>query len=112
MNFRTKHIADSVVERIRAAAQGQPAPVAARGASTIQMERNVNGDLMVTKTFDNGEAEVMTINNSGAGDESQPPPGLVQIGAGDQQPGIASDQGGIVENAAMGGDAINSLLRQ
>jgi hypothetical protein len=111
MRFRTKHIADSVVERIQAVANNRAAPVEHRGASTIQLERIGNGDLVVTKTFENGEPEIMTISNSGGAASTQPPEGLVQIGTGDQEQGIVADQGGIVENAALGGDAINAILR-
>lgn len=115
MNFRSKHIADSVVERIRAisevAGTDKPLPVS-RGAATIHMERDVNGDLLVTKTFEHGEPEILTISNAGSADDTQPPEGLVQIGEGEQdQDAAITDQGGIVENAALGGDAIQVLLQ-
>lgn len=112
MRFRTKHIADSVVERIQAAANHEAPPTAARGSSTIQMQRDQAGNLAVTKTFENGATEVMTISNTAPVPPDNELIPVVDDGMDDAQPGVAADQGGIVENAALGGDAINSLLRQ
>ena len=116
MNFRSKHIADSVVERIQAVADNREAPVAKRGAATIHLERDINGDMLVTKTFEHGEPEIMTISNSAPEDNTQTQPGFTEITPGTEQPGteqpgIAAEQGGIVENAAMGGNAINAILK-
>ncbi len=117
MNFRTQHIADSVVQRIQAVAKNTKAPITHRGAATINLERSSDGNLIVTKTFEHGEPEIMTISGQSAAQET--PPGFTDItpnqesgvSADSGQPGIAGDQGGIVENAALGGNAIDALLK-
>lgn len=118
MHFRTKNIADSVTERITAIAEnirtGAPLP-ASRGAAVVQLNRADNGDLMVTKTFENGETELLTISNTAPG--APLPEGFVDVtpGEGEQSapeelsPGV--DSGNIVQNAALGGDALDALLR-
>ncbi len=91
-----------------------PAP---RGASVISLARQDNGDLMVTKSFENGEQELMTISNSGP-DKNNPPEGLVQIGGEQQEAPPPIEQqldadlsgAGIAENAATGGNAIDAIL--
>ncbi len=112
MRFRSKHIADSVSERIAGIADSiqndKPLPPP-RGASMISLDRQDNGDLMVTKSFENGETELLTISNS---ETDQPPEGLVQIGgAPEQQLTASTDPAGIVENAASGGNALDAILR-
>jgi hypothetical protein len=80
------------------------------------MERGVNGDLLVTKTFEHGEPEILTISNQATGREV--PEGFTDITpnnaeqpAGEAPSAAPIDQGGIVENAALGGDAITQLLK-
>jgi len=118
MNFRSKSIADSVTERIMAIADSvrNDAPLpASRGAAIVNLDRAENGDLTVTKTFDNGETELLTISNQQPS-STQPPDGLVQIGGNQaqrqgQQLSPADGAGDIVDSAALGGDSIDALLR-
>ena len=118
MHFRSKSIADSVVERIGAIADsvknGGPMP-APRGAAVVALSRQENGDLMVTKSFENGEQELLTISNQQPS-STEPPDGLVQIGGNEQAPDDqalsgAVDPGGIVDAAALGGDSLEALLK-
>ncbi len=116
MRFRSKHIADSVVERIQAVANNRDVKTPDRGAATIHLDRDASGDMIVTKTFEHGEPEIMTLSNAGRVDYTQTQEGFTEItpGAeqpGAEQPGVAPDSGGIVENAALGGNAIDELLR-
>ncbi len=111
-------MADSVTERISAIAESirtgsaMPPP---RGASTVQLQRGDNGDLVVTKSFENGESEVMTI--SAKAPEQIIPGGFVDVtpgqqGTPEQQQSFAGlDAGGIVETAALGGNSLDALLR-
>lgn len=119
MHFRKKSVADSVVERITAISEsvrnGTPLPQS-KGAATIRMERSPNGDLLVTKSFENGEPELMTISNQATADDV--PEGFTDVtptGAEQPQPAAVgaaiADQGGIVENAAQGGNALDQLLK-
>ncbi len=118
MHFRNKSIADSVVERITdisKSVRGVAPPPAPRGAAVLHLDRQENGDLMVTKSFENGESELLTISNQQPS-STQPPAGIVQI-AGNQAPTAGSEQlppaaGGedIVQAAALGGDSLDTLL--
>jgi len=118
VRFRTKHIADSVVERIQAVANNTTASVANKGASTIHMARTAGGDLVVTKNFERGEPELMTISGQEPEQQSSRA-GFVEIDlnkqpsldTGNQAQGVAPEQGGVVENAALGGNSIDELLR-
>ena len=116
MRFRSKHIADSVTERITAIAKSLrtgadlPPP---RGAAVVALNRQPNGDLAVTKTFENGETELLTISNSNAG--AQLPDGFVDVTPGqtqgaEQQSLTGIDGSGIVESAALGGDSLDALI--
>lgn len=118
MHFRNKSMADSVTERITAIANSvrndTPLPQA-RGAAVINLDRKENGDLRVTKSFENGETELLTISNQQPS-STQPPEGLVQIGGDEVQPieqqlsaGIDSDD--LLETAALGGDALDALIK-
>ncbi len=118
MHFRKKSIADSVTERIAAIADsirtGAPMP-ASRGAAVVTLNRAENGDLMVTKTFENGEPELLTISNTQP--TAPTPEGFVDVtpgGEGESASGQLSggiDSGGIVESASLGGDSLDALLR-
>ena len=115
MNFRNKSIADSVVERIGDISKNirGVAPIPApRGAAMVALERQADGGLMVTKTFENGETELLTINT-----QVEVPPGFADITpqAGAEQVGgepAAPAAGGeeIVQSAALGGDSLDTLL--
>lgn len=112
MHFRNKSIADSVVERISAIADnvsGKAAPAPSRGSTTVALERQADGGLMVTKTFDNGETELLTINS-----QTVIPPGFADITPQGpaEQPGEPPAAGGeeIVQAAALGGDSLDTLL--
>ena len=117
MHFRKQSIADSVMERISAIADSVktgaslPAP---RGASTIALERQPDGGLLVTKTFENGETELMTISNTSAAENQPVPEGFIDVTPA-EQPGEqttgAVDPSGIVESAALGGDSLDALLK-
>ncbi len=118
MHFRSQSIADSVTERIAAIAKsvasGSPMP-APKGAAIVSLERQVNGDLMVTKTFDNGETELLTISNTNTPENQPVPDGFIDVTPG-EQPGelqdfSGADSGGIVESAALGGDSLDALLK-
>ncbi len=69
MHFRKKSVVDSAVERIMAVSKSirtnAPLPES-RGATTIALERQDNGDLLVTKSFENGEPEILTISSKAA----------------------------------------------
>lgn len=127
MHFRKKSVVDSTVERIMAVSESirtdTPVPEG-RGAATIALERQDNGDLLVTKSFENGEPEILTISNRAApagipegfvdvtpAAEENTQPGITGTDALGITGGAAPDQAGIVENAALGGDAITALLR-
>ena len=110
MHFRNKSIADSVVERITEIAEhvrGEAPLPPPRGAAVVQLNRKENGDLMVTKTFENGETELLTISNQEA-----VPPGFTEITPQQNAPQSVSGEGGddIVQAAALGGDSLNALL--
>ena len=118
MHFRSKSIADSVVERITEIAEhirGDGPLPPPRGAAVVQLNRQENGDLMVTKTFENGETELLTISAQQPS-RTEPPEGIVQIG-GDQsalqeaaQQPVPGEGDDIVQAAALGGDSLNALL--
>ena len=118
MHFRNKSIADSVVERITAISKsirGDGPMPESRGAAVVKLDRKENGDLMVTKTFENGETELLTISNQEPS-STQPPEGIVQISGDDssqpeQQEVPASGGGDIVQAAALGGDSLDALLK-
>ena len=122
MRFRSKHIADSVTERIAAIADSvrnnKPLP-AARGAAVISLARQGNGDLVVTKSFEHGDPEIMTISGNaptpqlpaGFVDVTPDAPGRADIPPIEQQLQAGIDTGGIAANAATGGNAIDQLLR-
>ncbi len=112
MHFRNKSIADSVTERIQAIAanisQGTPIPES-KGAASINLERQPDGSLLVTKTFERGEPELMTINSQAP--ENAIPEGFEDITPPDATSVGAVDPGGIVEAAALGGDSLDALLQ-
>ncbi len=118
MHFRNKHIADSVTERIMAISDSissnGPAPES-KGAATIQLQRSDNGDLLVTKTFEHGESELLTI--SGNAPTPTTPEGFADVTPAEQAQPIEQqlsagiDDGGIVGAAALGGDSLDALLR-
>ena len=118
MNFRNQSIADSVTERITAIAKsvfnGSPMP-APRGAAMVNLERQENGDLIVTKTFDNGETELLTISNTNTADNQPIPEGFIDVTPAEQPGELQSvgggDDGGIVQAAALGGDSLDALLK-
>ena len=106
MHFRKQSIADSVMERISAIAASvrTDAPLPApRGPSTINMTRQDDGSLLVTKTFENGETELLTINTPPEFTDITPQPGAEQ-----SVPGEGGND--IVQAAALGGDSLNALL--
>ncbi len=110
MHFRNKSIADSVVERIAGIAdsvRNNTPPPAARGSASVNLERQGDGGLLVTKTFANGETELLTINSPTAIPEGftdiTPQGDLQQVSAG-------ADSAGVVEAAALGGDSLDALL--
>ena len=111
MHFRNKSIADSVTERITAIAENvrnnAPLPKP-QGTAAVQLERQSDGGLKVTKTFENGETELLTINSPTA-----IPEGFTDITpqAGGQEGSAGVDSSGIVEAAALGGDSLDALLR-
>ncbi len=117
MNFRNKSIADSVVERISGIADSvrndTPLP-APRGSTVISLNRVDNGDLLVTKTFEHGGNELLTISNK---EPAAPvPQGFVDVTPGSEaaaaEPLTAGDDSGdIVSAAALGGDSLDALLR-
>ncbi len=118
MHFRKQSIADSVAERIAgiadSVANNTPMPPP-RGAAVVSLDRQANGDLMVTKTFDNGETELLTISNSETAESQPTPEGFVDVTPA-EQPGALQDfagvdSGGVVESAALGGDSLDALLR-
>ena len=110
MHFRNKSIADSVVERITEISENirgvAPLPEP-RGAATIMLERQADGGLKVTKTFKNGETELLTINS-----QTTIPPGFEDITPQQNVEQSVSGEGGddIVQAAALGGDSLNALL--
>ncbi len=113
MHFRNKSIADSVVERITDISEnirGIAPPPAPRGAAMVALERQADGGLMVTKTFENGETELLTINT-----QVTVPPGFADITpqageqTGEQAPPAAGGSD-IVQAAALGGDSLDTLL--
>lgn len=118
MHFRSKHIADSVTERILAISAnirtGAPIPES-KGAATIHLERGPEGDLVVTKSFKNGAPEITTI--SGTAPTAPVPEGFTDVTPPDEaQPGAETlsdgiDSGNIVQSAALGGDSLDALLR-
>ena len=117
MHFRKQSIADSVMERISAIADSvrTDAPLPApRGPAVITLDRQENGDLMVTKSYKNGDTELMTISNQQPG-VPEPTPGFTEIGGAKDKPAEqttgAVDPGGIVQAAALGGDSIDALLQ-
>ncbi len=110
MHFRNKSIADSVVERIAGIAdsvRNNTPPPAARGSASVNLERQSDGGLLVTKTFSNGETELLTINS-----QTAIPEGFTDITPQDaaQQASVGADSAGIVEAAALGGDSLDTLL--
>ena len=122
MHFRKQSVVDSVVERILAISEsvrtGKPLPEG-KGAATIHLERTDNGDLVVTKTFEHGEPELLTISNQ-APTTNGIPPGFTDVTPTvppAEQPQDETtvppevDTSGIVENAALGGDSLTALLK-
>ena len=119
MHFRKQSVVDSVVERILATSEsvrtGKPLPEG-KGAATIHLERTDNGDLVVTKTFEHGEPELLTISNQAPatgipeGFTDVTPPGAEQPQDETTVPPEV-DTSGIVENAALGGDSLTALLK-
>ena len=118
MHFRKQSIADSVAERIAgiadSVANNTPLP-APRGAAVVSLNRQPNGDLLVTKTFESGEPELLTISNSNTAASLPTPDGFVDVTPA-AQPGALQDfagvdSGGIVESAALGGDSLDALLK-
>jgi len=111
MHFRNKSIADSVMERISAIAESvkndAPLPTP-RGATSINLTRQDDGGLLVTKTFENGETELLTINS-----KIQIPSGFTDVTPQAEAPAASAgvDPGGIIEGAALGGDSLDALLR-
>jgi len=118
MHFRNKSIADSVTERISAIAQSvrtdKPLPES-RGAAVVSLARQENGDLIVTKSFENGETELLTISNTSSAVNLPVPPGFTEITGAEapveQQLSAGIEAPGIVESAALGGDSLDALLR-
>ncbi len=111
MHFRNKSIADSVVERIAGIAdsvRNNTPPPAARGSASVNLERQGDGGLLVTKTFENGETELLTINS-----QTAVPEGFTDLTPqnADRPLSAAVDSGGIVEAAALGGDSLDALLK-
>ncbi len=113
MHFRTKSIADSVVERITEISKnvrGMGPMPQQRGAATVALERQADGGLMVTKTFENGETELLTINQ-----QTPVPDGFSDItpqSIAEPELAGAGAAGGqeIVQAAALGGDSLDTLL--
>ena len=118
MQFRKKSIADSVAERIGAIVQGRASMPASKGAATVNLQRGDNGDLIVTKTFESGEPEVLTIASAGGGQPAapsdQPDPANLEtvVPAEGSAVGALPDAAvsGVVGNTALGGNAIDQLL--
>ena len=118
MHFRKQSIADSVMERISAIAASvrTDAPLPApRGAATINLERQENGDLLVTKSFENGETELMTISNQQPAIQ-EATPGFTEIGGAEAKPVGQQLSAGpegqtIVKAEALGGDSLDALLQ-
>ena len=84
----------------------------------VNLSRTETGDLMVTKSFENGETELLTISNTAAPAAAELPDGFIDVTPGDDSaPGIEQQlsAGGasssIVESAALGGDSLDALLR-
>ena len=112
MHFRNKSIADSVVERITEISEnvrGVAPPPEPRGAATVVLERQADGGLMVTKTFENGETELLTINT----DATATPPGFTEVTpqGGAEQTAPAAGGQDIVKASALGGDSLDTLLQ-
>ena len=111
MHFRSKSIVDSVTERIDAIAESvqndTPLPPP-RGAASINLTRQADGGLLVTKTFENGETELLTINS-----EVQSPAGFTDVTPQAEAPPASAgvDPGGIVQSAALGGDSLDALIK-
>ena len=118
MHFRKQSIADSVMERISAIAASvrTDAPLPApRGPAVITLDRQENGDLMVTKSYKNGDTELMTISNQQPGIQ-EPTPGFTEIGGAkdkpvEQQLSAGPEGQTIVQAAALGGDSLDALLK-
>ena len=118
MHFRKQSIADSVTQRITAIADhirtGSPLPPS-RGSAVISLNRVDNGDLLVTKKFENGITELLTISNSEPA--AQTPEGLTDVtpggdGEAEAEPLEAgADSGDVVRSAALGGDSLDALLK-
>jgi len=109
MRIRTRHVADSVVERLLevAKAVGADRQIKEPTDSSVTLARGANGELIVTKTLSDGTFETMTIEaptDDATEVEPAEQPGELQDFAG-------ADAGGIVENAALGGDSLDALLR-
>lgn len=84
MRFRTKHIADSVIERIQALMRGEDPP------EHLEAIRGPEG--------------------MAPGAADAPPPGLILIGEGQSESPSLGEAGPVVSTVLGGGDAIDSLL--
>ncbi len=101
----------AISEKIRT---GAPLPPS-RGSAVIKMNRIDNGDLLVTKTFENGITELLTISNSQA--DPTLPEGFEDVTSGGggegapEQLSAGADASTIVQSAALGGDSLDALLK-
>ena len=109
LRIRTRHVADSVVDRLleAAAAVNAQRDIKEPTDSSVSLIRGENGELIVTKTLTDGTFETMIIdapsdNVADVTPAEQP---------GEQQDFTGADAGGIVENAALGGDSLDALLK-
>ena len=111
MRFRSRHVADSVVDRIMevsdAISQGKP--IKEPKEIAVSIDRGDNGELIVQKTLSDGTLEIMTI-------QAPTPAGQIDDIPADAAPATEQDfigvePGGIVEGAALGGDSLDTLLR-
>ena len=109
LRIRTRHVADSVVDRIMEviAAVGSERDIKEPTNRTVSMSRGANGELIVTKTLTDGTFETMIID-APSDDVADVTPAEQP---GEQQDFAGADAGGIVENAALGGDSLDALLK-
>ena len=109
LRIRTRHVADSVVDRLleAAAAVSAQRDIKEPTDSSVSLIRGENGELIVTKTLSDGTFETMTIEaptDDGSGITPVEQPGELQDFTG-------ADPAGVVENAALGGDSLDALLK-
>ncbi len=109
MRFRTRHVADSVVDRLleMSTAVSSGGKIKEPTDSTVALARGDSGELIVTKTLTDGTVETMTIDGP-ADDVPDVTPGEQP---GELQDFTGADSGGIVESAALGGDSLDALLK-